>query len=385
MRSELFGRIREYSLQNGIFIDRINGGNEHVHLLLSLGASQSISDVVGKLKGASAHWINRSGIRSFRFAWQDSYFAVSVSESQVANSESEVVIAADALIATPAPAPKRDARVFAATDADAPLIINGQGEILQRGEDGLWRVLPLETPANDVYVDANSVTWAATSAGLYRSTDKSWTLVDNLPVTRLDLMHGYLFALGKGHITQAPAGGGSLESPRRLDTPLPDQDVVALTMLGDHSHIIVTGGQLFLTLDLGLTWQPVSAPDGQTVQMVATDASGNLLATTRDALYTWVYSTQTWNSPVALPDNDSSPIIKVLNNELYAVGGGRVLRFLGLKWLPLRLPEGDGIFMTGLTVQYPQMLWAVDSASDTLWSSSDGINWARQVVEIAPQ
>ena len=83
MRSELFGRIREYSLQNGIFIDRINGGNEHVHLLLSLGASQSISDVVGKLKGASAHWINRSGIRSFRFAWQDSYFAVSVSESQV--------------------------------------------------------------------------------------------------------------------------------------------------------------------------------------------------------------------------------------------------------------------------------------------------------------
>jgi|GEM_PF-449330 len=288
-----------------------------------------------------------------------------------------------AAVATPVP--KRDARMFGGNSETALTIINGQGQILQQGADGLWRVLSLNTAANDVYVDTNGVTWAATSAGLYRSTDTDWTLVDNLPVTRLDLMHGYLFALGKGHIAQAPAGGGSLETPRRLDTPLPDQDVVEIAMLDDHSHVILSGGQLFLTTDIGLNWEPIAAPNDLPIQMIAVDARGNLLATTRDALYTWVYSSRTWNSPVALPDNDSSPTIKVLNNEIYAVAGGRLLRFLGLQWLPLRLPEGDSVFLTGLAIQYPQTLWAIDSGSNALWSSSDGIHWTRQALELAPK
>ena len=83
VRSSLFGHIFQYASNNGIFIDRINGGNDHVHLLISLGSEQNISKVIQQLKGESTFWINRSGLLPFRFEWQNDYFAVSVSESQL--------------------------------------------------------------------------------------------------------------------------------------------------------------------------------------------------------------------------------------------------------------------------------------------------------------
>ena len=40
------------------------------------------------LKGESSFWINnKSGLINIKFGWQDEYFAVSVSESQVDRSE----------------------------------------------------------------------------------------------------------------------------------------------------------------------------------------------------------------------------------------------------------------------------------------------------------
>ena len=83
VRRPLFNYMVGHARNNGIFIDRINGSNDHVHVLLSLGADQGISRVVQVLKGASTYWLNRSGLLPFRFGWQDDYFAVSVSESQV--------------------------------------------------------------------------------------------------------------------------------------------------------------------------------------------------------------------------------------------------------------------------------------------------------------
>ena len=83
VRRLLIGYIRDYSRQNNIFIDRIDGSCEHLHLLLSLGADQSVSKVVQRLKGASAHWLNLNGLLPSRFSWQEDYFAVSVSESQL--------------------------------------------------------------------------------------------------------------------------------------------------------------------------------------------------------------------------------------------------------------------------------------------------------------
>lgn len=66
-----------------IYLDQINCTENHCHLLISLGASQSISKIAFLLKGESSHWINENNLSHGYFEWQDEYIAVSVSESMV--------------------------------------------------------------------------------------------------------------------------------------------------------------------------------------------------------------------------------------------------------------------------------------------------------------
>ena len=68
-----------------IFLQAINGTTDHMHVLISLGKDQSISQVVQLIKGESSFWINRNLALPYKFSWQDDYFAVSVSESHVEN------------------------------------------------------------------------------------------------------------------------------------------------------------------------------------------------------------------------------------------------------------------------------------------------------------
>jgi len=54
-----------------------------MHLLISLGREQNIAKVMMLIKGESAHWFNSQNLLKGKFKWQDDYFAISVSESQV--------------------------------------------------------------------------------------------------------------------------------------------------------------------------------------------------------------------------------------------------------------------------------------------------------------
>lgn len=77
----LLNHIKENSFKKEIFIDAMNCVNDHIHLLISLGAEQSISKVAMLLKGESSFWVNREKLTKTKFEWQDEYIAVSVSES----------------------------------------------------------------------------------------------------------------------------------------------------------------------------------------------------------------------------------------------------------------------------------------------------------------
>ena len=66
-----------------IHIDFVNGYKEHVHCLVSLNQKQTIAEVVQLMKGESSYWINKHNLTQEKFEWQDEYFAVSVSESDV--------------------------------------------------------------------------------------------------------------------------------------------------------------------------------------------------------------------------------------------------------------------------------------------------------------
>ena len=83
VRKKLFPHIWENGREKNIHIDFVNGYIDHVHVLLSLEANQSISKITQLIKGESAYWINKNNLTPIKFEWQDDYFAVSVSESHV--------------------------------------------------------------------------------------------------------------------------------------------------------------------------------------------------------------------------------------------------------------------------------------------------------------
>jgi REP element-mobilizing transposase RayT len=61
----------------------MNSVNDHVHILLELGRTAAVSDVVEQVKTISSKWIKTQGAEFARFAWQAGYGAFAVSESNV--------------------------------------------------------------------------------------------------------------------------------------------------------------------------------------------------------------------------------------------------------------------------------------------------------------
>jgi putative transposase len=63
----------------------INGPSNHVHILLGLNPSISVSDTVHEVKRSSTLYINRERLCVERFSWQEGYGAFSYSRSQISD------------------------------------------------------------------------------------------------------------------------------------------------------------------------------------------------------------------------------------------------------------------------------------------------------------
>ena len=83
LRKQVFQHIKQNALEKDIWLDCVNGYSEHAHCLISLKRDQTISKVVQLIKGESSFWINKNKLTKNYFMWQDDYWAVGVSESQV--------------------------------------------------------------------------------------------------------------------------------------------------------------------------------------------------------------------------------------------------------------------------------------------------------------
>lgn len=81
LRPLLLDHINFNAKEKGIFILAINCVQDHIHILISLGADQTIGKIVQLIKGESSHWINKNKMLRGKFEWQDDYIAVSVSKS----------------------------------------------------------------------------------------------------------------------------------------------------------------------------------------------------------------------------------------------------------------------------------------------------------------
>lgn len=78
IRERLWPYFDEIARTRSFKVVASGGGNDHVHLLLSLSSAISISKAVQILKGESSFWINHTFPAGPQFRWQKGYGAFSI-------------------------------------------------------------------------------------------------------------------------------------------------------------------------------------------------------------------------------------------------------------------------------------------------------------------
>jgi len=63
----------------------INGMPDHIHILIGMRPTQSISDLMQDVKSGSSGWINEKKFTRSRFEWQEGYGAFYYSKSHIKN------------------------------------------------------------------------------------------------------------------------------------------------------------------------------------------------------------------------------------------------------------------------------------------------------------
>ena len=61
----------------------VNGMPDHIHILIGMRPTQSLSDLMQHIKGDSSKWINEREFTKGKFEWQEGYGAFSYSRAQV--------------------------------------------------------------------------------------------------------------------------------------------------------------------------------------------------------------------------------------------------------------------------------------------------------------
>jgi len=63
----------------------IGGTADHVHILIGMRPSQSLSDLMQYVKGCSSKWINENRLANGWFSWQEGYGAFSYAKDDLPN------------------------------------------------------------------------------------------------------------------------------------------------------------------------------------------------------------------------------------------------------------------------------------------------------------
>ena len=71
-------------------VRNIKSLENHIHILFMINPIYNLADVLKNIKGESSHWINFNRFLEAKFAWQKSYAALSVSESQLENVDNYI-------------------------------------------------------------------------------------------------------------------------------------------------------------------------------------------------------------------------------------------------------------------------------------------------------
>jgi REP element-mobilizing transposase RayT len=81
VREHLRHAIREKCRRLGCIVHAVNAVADHVHLALEIPPRLAVSNVVGQIKGASAHEMNQ--LRPRLLAWQEGYGVLTFRRSEL--------------------------------------------------------------------------------------------------------------------------------------------------------------------------------------------------------------------------------------------------------------------------------------------------------------
>ena len=82
-KEELYKYITGIVKNKGQKLLAINGMPDHIHILIGIKPSITISDLVRDIKANSSKFINEKGWSKFRFSWQEGFGAFSYGKSQL--------------------------------------------------------------------------------------------------------------------------------------------------------------------------------------------------------------------------------------------------------------------------------------------------------------
>ncbi len=84
-KDELYKYITGIFQNYGHKMLQINGMSDHIHILIGMRPTQSLSDLMKVVKQDSSKWINQKSFLNEKFSWQAGYGAFSYSKSDVPN------------------------------------------------------------------------------------------------------------------------------------------------------------------------------------------------------------------------------------------------------------------------------------------------------------
>ncbi|MFY7794949.1 MAG: IS200/IS605 family transposase [Chitinophagaceae bacterium] len=83
VRAVLYAHLQKWSEEKGIRLLAVNGGADHIHILVHLHPAQNLAQVVRQLRAESAEWLNSTRLVTEPFAWEDEYAAYTVSPNVI--------------------------------------------------------------------------------------------------------------------------------------------------------------------------------------------------------------------------------------------------------------------------------------------------------------
>jgi putative transposase len=83
IEDELYAYISAICRNLNSPVIQINGMSDHIHVLLSLGKTITISKLISEMKSNSSRWIKSKGNQYKQFAWQNGYGTFSVARPNI--------------------------------------------------------------------------------------------------------------------------------------------------------------------------------------------------------------------------------------------------------------------------------------------------------------